>query len=82
MLSLQNVTKAFRTEEIETTALNEININISKGEFVSIMGPSGCSTISMAANTTFSKRKFRNTRSASSLAYANTTSVSSSRVST
>jgi putative ABC transport system ATP-binding protein len=42
MLSLQNVTKAFRTEEIETTALNEININISKGEFVSIMGPSGC----------------------------------------
>ena len=42
MLSLQNVRKAFRTEEIETTALNDININISKGEFVAIMGPSGC----------------------------------------
>lgn len=42
MLSLQNVTKIFRTEDIETTALNDISINISGGEFVSIMGPSGC----------------------------------------
>ena len=42
MLSLQNVRKTFRTDEVETTALNDININISKGEFVSIMGPSGC----------------------------------------
>ncbi|MDY6981804.1 MAG: ABC transporter ATP-binding protein [Pseudomonadota bacterium] len=42
MLSLQNVRKIFRTDEVETTALNDININIAKGEFVSIMGPSGC----------------------------------------
>jgi len=42
MLSLQNVRKIFRTDEVETTALNDININIGKGEFVSIMGPSGC----------------------------------------
>ena len=42
MLSLQNVRKAFRTDEVETTALNDININIGKGEFVAIMGPSGC----------------------------------------
>jgi putative ABC transport system ATP-binding protein len=42
MLSLQNVRKLFRTDEVETTALNDININIAKGEFVSIMGPSGC----------------------------------------
>jgi putative ABC transport system ATP-binding protein len=42
MLSLQNVRKIFRTDEVETTALNDININISRGEFVSIMGPSGC----------------------------------------
>lgn len=42
MLSLQNITKVFRTDEVETTALNDININIAKGEFVSIMGPSGC----------------------------------------
>ena len=42
MLSLQNVSKVFRTESVETTALNNINLNISKGEFVAIMGPSGC----------------------------------------
>jgi putative ABC transport system ATP-binding protein len=42
MLSLQNVRKIFRTDEVETTALNDININISRGEFVAIMGPSGC----------------------------------------
>jgi len=42
MLSLQNVRKTFRTDEVETTALNDININIGKGEFVAIMGPSGC----------------------------------------
>ena len=42
MLSLQNIRKTFRTDEVETTALNDININISKGEFVAIMGPSGC----------------------------------------
>lgn len=42
MLSLQGVKKVFRTDEVETTALNEVNINIAKGEFVSIMGPSGC----------------------------------------
>lgn len=42
MLSLQNIKKLFRTEEVETTALNDVSINISKSEFVSIMGPSGC----------------------------------------
>jgi putative ABC transport system ATP-binding protein len=42
MLSLQNVNKVFRTEDVETTALRDININIDEGEFVSIMGPSGC----------------------------------------
>lgn len=42
MLSLQKLSKVFRTEEIETTALNEVDINIAKGEFVSVMGPSGC----------------------------------------
>jgi len=32
----------FRTEEIETSALNNVNLHIQKGEFVAIMGPSGC----------------------------------------
>lgn len=42
MLSLQNVHKLFRTDEVETTALNDISLDIAQGEFVSIMGPSGC----------------------------------------
>ncbi len=42
MLSIKNLTKVYSTDEVETTALNEVNIEIGKGEFVSIMGPSGC----------------------------------------
>jgi len=42
MINLENVSKVYRTKTIETTALNDINLNIEKGEFVSIMGPSGC----------------------------------------
>lgn len=42
MIKINNLNKVFRTEDIETKALNEINLSITKGEFVSIMGPSGC----------------------------------------
>ena len=42
MIKIENLTKVFRTEDIETYALNSVNINIEKGEFVSVMGPSGC----------------------------------------
>lgn len=42
MIRLQNVEKVYRTSSIETLALNNINIDVKKGEFVSIMGPSGC----------------------------------------
>ena len=42
MIKLEKLTKLFNTDEVETTALNEINIHIKKGEFVSVMGPSGC----------------------------------------
>jgi len=42
MIQLTTLTKVYRTEEIETTALNEIDLHIKKGEFLSIMGPSGC----------------------------------------
>ena len=42
MIKTQNLTKIFQTDEIETTALNEVDFEVKKGEFVAIMGPSGC----------------------------------------
>jgi len=42
MIKTQGLKKLYRTEEIETTALNNVNLDITEGEFVSIMGPSGC----------------------------------------
>ena len=42
MIKTQNLTKVFRTEEVETVALNGVSINVEDGEFVAIMGPSGC----------------------------------------
>ena len=42
MITITNLSKIFRTEEIETTALNGVSFEIKDGEFVAIMGPSGC----------------------------------------
>ena len=42
MIKTENLTKIFRTEEVETVALNGVSINVDDGEFVAIMGPSGC----------------------------------------
>ena len=42
MISLTNVSKAYRTDTIETLALHELSLEVPKGEFLSIMGPSGC----------------------------------------
>lgn len=42
MLQLKNLSKRYLTEEIETTALNQINLDVEKSEFIAIMGPSGC----------------------------------------
>lgn len=41
-LSLRNITKVFTTEEIETHALSNINLDVYAGEYISISGPSGC----------------------------------------
>ena len=38
----KNLKKIYTTEEVETTALNNVNLEISPAEFVAIMGPSGC----------------------------------------
>jgi putative ABC transport system ATP-binding protein len=42
MIKTVDLTKVFRTEEVETTALNSVSFQIKEGEFVAIMGPSGC----------------------------------------
>lgn len=42
MIKLNELTKVYRTDEVESTALNAVSFEINKGEFVSIMGPSGC----------------------------------------
>ncbi|MGC4073618.1 MAG: ABC transporter ATP-binding protein [Nibricoccus sp.] len=42
VISLENITKVFLTDEVETHALADISLDIKKGEYVSIEGPSGC----------------------------------------
>ena len=42
MLQLKNLSKKYRTTEVETRALDNISFDVAKGEFVAIMGPSGC----------------------------------------
>ena len=42
MIKVNELSKVFRTEEIETVALNKVSFEINEGEFVAIMGPSGC----------------------------------------
>ncbi|UNY98581.1 ABC transporter ATP-binding protein [Zhouia spongiae] len=42
MIRTENLSKVFRTEEVETRALHEVNLHVKQGEFVAIMGPSGC----------------------------------------
>ena len=42
LIQTENLTKSFLTEEVETTAIRNINLRIERGEFVAVMGPSGC----------------------------------------
>ena len=42
MIKTVNLSRIFRTDEVETTALNKVSIEINQGDFVAIMGPSGC----------------------------------------
>jgi putative ABC transport system ATP-binding protein len=42
MIKTNDLTKVFRTEEVETTALNKVTLDVKEGEYVAVMGPSGC----------------------------------------
>lgn len=42
IITLKGIEKVYRTKEIETTALENVNLEVNEGEFVSVMGPSGC----------------------------------------
>src|SRR5947207_8322363 len=42
VIKLQSVAKVFLTDEVETHALSDVNLEVAKGEYVSIAGPSGC----------------------------------------
>ena len=42
MIRVENLSKSFRTEEVETVALDKVSFEVKDGEFVAIMGPSGC----------------------------------------
>jgi putative ABC transport system ATP-binding protein len=42
MITLKNLSKIYRTTEVETTALRDINLQVAIGEFIAVMGPSGC----------------------------------------
>ena len=42
MIATKNIKKIYTTGEVETTALENVNLNVKEGEFVAVMGPSGC----------------------------------------
>ena len=67
MIRTESLKKIFRTEEVETTALNEVDLSVKKGEFVAVMGPSGCgkstllNIIGLLDNPSDGKLYFENT---------------------
>jgi putative ABC transport system ATP-binding protein len=42
MIEIHNLSKVYRTADVETTALNNVNLEVAAGEFIAVMGPSGC----------------------------------------
>ena len=44
MIKINDISKVFRTSEVETVALNHVNLEVNEGEFVAVKGQSGCGT--------------------------------------
>ncbi len=42
MIKMRDITRVYRTEDVETTALNKVNLEVVEGEFIAVVGPSGC----------------------------------------
>ena len=93
MIKTENLTKVFRTEEIETTALGGVSFEINDGEFVAIMGPSGCGKSTLLnilglldnpprASTNSSAIRSATSKRKTAPSSARATSASSSRAST
>lgn len=47
IIQLENISKIYRTKEVETVALENVNLEVNEGEFISVMGPSGCGKSTM-----------------------------------
>lgn len=47
IIQLQNISKVYSTEDIRTKALEDVSLDVDKGEFLSVMGPSGCGKSTM-----------------------------------
>ena len=58
MIQIENISKVFRTSEVETVALNHVNLEVKEGEFVAIMGPSGCGKSTLLNILGYLRQKF------------------------
>jgi len=72
MIKLENISKSFRSETVETKALQQVNMEVRKGEFIAVMGPSGCGKTTLLnilglLNTPDSGRYWLNGREVSTL---------------
>ena len=72
MIRLENISKSFRSETVETKALQQVNMEVRKGEFIAVMGPSGCGKTTLLnilglLNTPDSGRYFLDGRDVSGL---------------